>query len=74
MLRTENEGRVLGARGANTVHEGGQANATDVTANKSDFKSSCKTVNHTACHRIFLEIYSTRSTTVNILLPMKNQI
>lgn len=51
MLRTENECRVLGGRGANTMHEGGQANATEVTANKSDFKSSCKTINHTACHR-----------------------
>lgn len=34
MLRTENKCRVLGARGANTVHEGGQAtSATEVTAN-----------------------------------------
>lgn len=51
MLRTENECRVLGARGTNTTHGGGQAIATEVTGNKSDFKSSCKTINHTACHR-----------------------
>lgn len=33
------------------MHEGGQASTTEVTASNSDFKSSCKTINHTACHR-----------------------
>lgn len=61
MLRTENECRVLGERGANTMHDGGQASATEVTANKSDFKSSCKTMKHTACHRNYFPLSFSRS-------------